>query len=160
MDSTSEVSQTAVPIKYPADAAGEYFAIEMPADAQFAMEDAQPLTENQLLIEDELPSIEAAGIEDTLLDEIPDAEDFEESVRMALAAVGGELLFQMRLENVDDCRHVAAVSLGSGEQRRVALVILPPEGAMRIEAADSSTNPVAGIARSYVGLVQAYKAAA
>jgi hypothetical protein len=79
---------------------------------------------------------------------------------MALAAVGGELLFQMRLENVDDCRHVAAVTLGTGDHRRVALVILPPEGAMRIEPVESSTNPVAAIARSYAGLLDAYKSAA
>jgi hypothetical protein len=160
MDAISEVNRTAFPIKQPADAAGEYFAIEMPAEAQPEMDDFQLLSENELLMDDEQPPIEAAHVEDMLLGEIPDAEDFEESVRMALAAVGGELLFQMSLENVEDCRHVAAVSLGSGEQRRVALVILPPEGVMRIEPADSSTNPVAGIARSYVGLVEAYKSAA
>ncbi|MGO4841136.1 hypothetical protein AB4144_53670, partial [Rhizobiaceae sp. 2RAB30] len=59
-----------------------------------------------------------------------------------------------------ECRHVAAVTLGSGDHRRVALVIVPMEGAMRIEPADTSTNPVAAIARSYVGLVDAYKSAA
>lgn len=156
MDATSEVSRTAVPVKLPAVVAGESFAIEMPANIQPAVEDDGASTADLLSFDGEQTPSE---FEDALPD-VPDSEDFEESVRMALAAVGGELLFQMRLENVDDCLHVAAVTLGGGDHRRVALVILPPEGAMRIEPVESSTNPVAAIARSYAGLVDAYRSAA
>lgn len=156
MDATSEVSRTAVPVKLPAVAAGESFAIATSGSMSPAPEDAATLDLDLLSSDIELAPSE---FEDALPN-LPDSEDFEESVRMALAAVGGELLFQMRLENVDDCRHVAAVTLGSGDHRRVALVILPLDGAMRIEPVETSTNPVAAIARSYVGLVDAYKSAA
>ena len=155
MDAISEVSRPLVPAKLPAVEAGESFAIATETVIQPEPEDTVPL-ELELLSSD----IELAPSEfEDALPDLPDSEDFEESVRMALAAVGGELLFQMRLEN-DECRHVAAVMLGSGDHRRVALVILPPQGPMRIEPAESSTNPVAAIARSYAGLVDAYKSAA
>ena len=151
MDATNEI----VPVKLPAVEAGKSFAIESKTDIRADPGDSVPL-ELELLPSD----IELAPSEfEEALPDLPDSEDFEESIRMALSAVGGELLFQMRLEN-DECRHVAAVALGSGDHRRVALVILPPEGAMRIEPAETSTNPVAAIARSYAGLVDAYKSAA
>ncbi|BCH26122.1 hypothetical protein MesoLjLc_60370 [Mesorhizobium sp. L-8-10] len=156
MDATSEVRRTAVPVKLPAVAAGVSFAIEMRENIQPAAEDPDPSTLGELLSEIDLTP---SQFEDALPD-LPDLEDFEESVRMALAAVGGELLFQMRLENVDDCRHVAAVTLGTGGDRRVALVILPPEGVMRIEPVESSTNPLAALARSYAGVLDAYQSAA
>lgn len=153
MHATSEVHETEVPTKLPADTVGECFAVEA-ADRELLLEDGPASEAGPAL------PIDAADMGDALLGELTEAEDFEESVRRALAAVGGELLFQMRLENVADCRHVAAISLGTGAERRIALVILPPEGAMRIEPVEGSSNPVAGIARSYFGLIEAYKAAA
>ncbi len=155
MDATSEISRPTVPVKLPAVEAGESFAIETETSIRTEPGDTVPLELELLPSEIELAP---SDFEEALPD-LPDSEDFEESIRMALSAVGGELLFQMRLEN-DECRHVAAVTLGSGDHRRVALVIVPMEGAMRIEPADTSTNPVAAIARSYVGLVDAYKSAA
>src|SRR5262245_43786929 len=127
MDATSEISRPTVPVKLPAVEAGESFAIETETSIRTEPGDTVPLELELLPSEIEM----AASDFEAALPDLPDSEDFEESIRMALSAVGGELLFQMRLEN-DECRHVAAVTLGSGDHRRVALVIVPMEGAMRI----------------------------
>ena len=59
------------------------------------------------------------------------------SIHTALQATGGEMLFQMRIEN-DDCQRVAAVSIGGGERAPVRLVIMPPDGGlMRVEPVDA-----------------------
>ena len=97
--------------------------------------------------------------------EIEEGLAFEEAVRKALVSVGGELLFQVHLdsatEGAAEGEHVAAISIGEGEARKLALVIRPEKGGRtRIEAAETSDNPLAPIARSYVGLVEAFKAAA
>jgi hypothetical protein len=85
---------------------------------------------------------------------------FEESIRTALEGVGGEVLFQMRLEE-QDCQRVAAVRIGTGEEQEFALVIMPPGGGiMRVEPVKQSNNPLAKIAESYAGLVDVFRAAA
>jgi hypothetical protein len=85
---------------------------------------------------------------------------FEESIRTALEGVGGEVLFQMRLEE-QDCQRVAAVRIGKGDDQEFALVIMPPGGGiMRVESVSQSTNPLAMIAESYAGLVDVFRAAA
>jgi hypothetical protein len=85
---------------------------------------------------------------------------FEGSIRTALEGVGGEVLFQMRLEK-EDCQRVAAVRIGTGEEREFALVIMPPGGGiMRVEPVSQSTNPLARIAESYAGLMDVFGAAA
>jgi len=85
---------------------------------------------------------------------------FEESIRTALEGVGGEVLFQMRLEE-QDCQRVAAVRIGKGDDQEFALVIMPPGGGiMRVEPVGQSTNPLAMIAESYAGLVDVFRAAA
>jgi hypothetical protein len=85
---------------------------------------------------------------------------FEESIRTALHDLGGEILFQMRVEN-DDCQRIAAVRVGQGENRQFALVIMPPGGGlMRVEPVERSTNPLARITESYAGLMDVFRAAA
>ena len=85
---------------------------------------------------------------------------FEESIRAALEGTGGEMLFQMRLED-GDCQRVAAVRIGNGDEREFALVIMPPGGGiMRVEPVAQSSNPLARIAESYAGLMDVFRAAA
>jgi len=105
-------------------------------------------------------SLEAVELELELHNQNLVSLGFEESIRVALDRIGGEMLFQMRLEN-DDCQRVAAVRLGSGDQREFALVIMPPNGGlMRVEPVAHSTNPLAGITESFAGLMDMFKAAA
>lgn len=105
-------------------------------------------------------SLEAVELELELHNQNLVSLGFEESIRVALDRVGGEILFQMRLEN-EDCQRVAAVQLGQGEEREFALVIMPPNGGlMRVEPVAQSTNPLARITKSYAGLMDVFKAAA
>ena len=83
-----------------------------------------------------------------------------EAIRTALDRVGGEILFQMRVED-RDCQRVAAVRLGQGQEAEFALVIMPPGGGlMRVEPVAQSSNPLARITQSYAGLMDVFKAAA
>jgi len=85
--------------------------------------------------------------------------DFGAIVRTAVDKIGGEILFEV--ENVPDSGHVAAVSMGAGEARRFVLVIQPSDGSpLRVEPAEESASPLAALAESYAGLVDAYKKAA
>lgn len=86
---------------------------------------------------------------------------FEGAVMAAVESIGGELLFEMPMAAETDGERVAAVSLGSGEERLLALVILPGENeAFRIEPAETSSNPVAGIVAAYAGLMEHFAIAA
>lgn len=139
--------------RLPAEAAGENFALAKPEHVHHPMEDLQLLTDEMLAsigARDEEPPSEA----------LPDAADFEEMVLKALDTVGGKLLFQMRLDNGNDCQHVAAITIDEGGARRIALVILNADGVMRLEPVETSDNPVARLARSYLSLAEAYRAAA
>jgi hypothetical protein len=86
---------------------------------------------------------------------------FEGSVKRAIESVGGRLLFQMRLDGAEDCDRVAAVSMKSGDGERFALVVLPADGGTpRVEAAETSSHPIAGITAAYAGLMDQLGAAA
>ncbi|WP_311029300.1 hypothetical protein [Mesorhizobium koreense] len=79
---------------------------------------------------------------------------FEAAVTAAVDSVGGEVLFDMPLPAETDCQRVAAVSVGSGEERALVLVMLPKDGeALRVETVEESSHPVAGIVAAYVGLM-------
>jgi hypothetical protein len=79
---------------------------------------------------------------------------FEAAVAAAVDSVGGELLFDMPVPAETDCQRVAAVSLGSGEERALMLVMLSTEGdVLRVETVEESSHPVAGIVAAYVGLM-------
>ena len=70
-------------------------------------------------------------------------------------SIGGEVLFTMPAPAEAGGERVAAVSLGDGEERLLALVILPEGGSgARIEQAETSDNPVAGIVAAYAGVMQ------
>ena len=57
--------------------------------------------------------------------------------------------------------HVAAASIGDGSRRQFLLLTLPTSGgALKVETTSSSSNPVAGIAAAYAGLMDVFKAAA
>ncbi|MER8701699.1 hypothetical protein [Mesorhizobium sp. M1273] len=99
-------------------------------------------------------------------DLVPDAktvseDEFVEVVGGALEAVGGTLLFKMCVENEGEAQHVAAASVGDGGNRQFLLLTLPTSGgALKVETTAKSTNPVAGIAAAYAGLMDAFQAAA
>ena len=89
-----------------------------------------------------------------------DPAAFDEALRHVLSSAGGELLFRFTDESAAGDK-IAAVRLGDGDGKLVALVILPPHGApLRVEPAEESANPLASLAKSYASLVDAWKAAA
>ena len=105
-------------------------------------------------------SLEAVELELALHNQNLVSLGFEESIQTALKEIGGEMLFQMRLENAD-CQRVAAVRIGNDTERQFALVIMPPDGGlMRVEPVAQSSNPIAKITESYAGLMDVFRAAA
>lgn len=94
-------------------------------------------------------------------DEISD-EDFEEVVRGALEAVGGALLFKMKVGADDEVHHAAAAVVGLGDSRQYLLLTLPARrgGQLKVETTSHSESPLARIAESYAGLMDVLKAAA
>jgi hypothetical protein len=120
--------------------------------------DAQPAPEQP--DQTQANSLEAVELELALQSQNLVSLGFEESIRTALKPTGGEILFQMRIED-DDCQRLAAVRIGRGEQCELALVIMPPDGGLvRVEPIAQSSNPVAAITESYAGLVDVFRAAA
>jgi hypothetical protein len=103
---------------------------------------------------------------ESLTDLVPDAktvseDEFVEVVGGALEAVGGTLLFKMCVQNGDEAQHVAAACVGDGGNRQFLLLTLPTVGgALKVETASKSTNPVAGIAAAYAGLMDVFQTAA
>ncbi|HTV67415.1 MAG TPA: hypothetical protein VMF90_02660 [Rhizobiaceae bacterium] len=107
------------------------------------------------------PDLETVELELTLQHEDLVKLTFEDSLKAALDRLGGKLLFDMRLDNVDNCQRVAAVRLGDGAEKQFALVIMPPSGGpVRVEPTTESDNPLAAIAESYDGVLSALKMAA
>ena len=83
---------------------------------------------------------------------------FEESIQAALKDIGGEMLFQMRVDR-EDCQRIAAVRIGSGEEQQFALAIMPPGGGlMRVEPVEQSSIPLALITESYASLMDMFRA--
>jgi hypothetical protein len=89
------------------------------------------------------------------------SEGFEAAVAAAADSAGGALLFDMPMPAETDCRRVAAVAIGSGEDRLLMLVTQPnDEEALRVEAVEESSHPVAGIVAAYAGLMDRLRVAA
>lgn len=87
--------------------------------------------------------------------------EFAHMVDDALEAVGGILLFKMRLDEAGEDRHVAAASIGDGARRQFLLLSLPVTGGkLKVESASRSSSPLAKLAEAYVGVVEAFRAAA
>jgi hypothetical protein len=90
-----------------------------------------------------------------------ESEGFEAAIAAAADSAGGALLFDMPMPAETDCRRVAAVAIGSGEDRLLMLVTQPKdEDALRVESVDKSTHPVAGIVAAYAGLMDRLAVAA
>jgi len=88
-------------------------------------------------------------------------DDFEEVVRGALEAVGGTLLFKMKVGADGEAHHAAAAVVGLGASRQFLLLTLPVNGGqLKVETTSRSNDPLAGIAESYAGLMDVLKAAA
>lgn len=88
-------------------------------------------------------------------------QDFETVVRGALDAVGGTLLFKVRVDQAEEPHHAAAAFVGEGENRQFLIMILPIAGGhLRVETTAKSKSPIAGIAAAYVGLAEAFGHAA
>jgi hypothetical protein len=88
-------------------------------------------------------------------------DDFEEVVRGALEAVGGTLLFKMRVGADEEALHAAAAAVGLGSSRQCLLLTLPTHGGqLKVETTSRSDSPLARVAESYAGLMDVLKAAA
>jgi hypothetical protein len=108
-----------------------------------------------------LPAAETRFLAPPASDEVSD-DDFEEVVRGALEAVGGTLLFKMKVDADGGAQHAAAAAVGLGEERQFLLLTLPANGGgrLKVETASHSESPLARIAESYAGLMDVLKAAA
>ena len=86
-------------------------------------------------------------------------EAFDEAIQRVLSSSGGELLFRIPSPPAGG-EEIAAVRLGQGEARLLALVILPQGAPLRVEPVEDSANPLAPIVQSYATLADAWKTAA
>ncbi|WP_269932163.1 hypothetical protein [Aminobacter sp. HY435] len=145
----------------PVDDIGDVTAIETADEAVAEEPSLLDLSPEDLAVEvaaEATPmTIEAPAI----VAEIISDEDFAQMVDDSLEAVGGILLFKMRIDEDGEDRHVAAASIGDGGRRQFLLLSLPVTGGkLRVESASRSTSPLAKLAEAYVGVVEAFRAAA
>jgi hypothetical protein len=116
----------------------------------------EPVPESPTL----LPPSDTKLLAPPVLREVSD-HDFEEVVRGALEAVGGKLLFKMKMGADDEAHHAAAAAVGLGASRQFLLLTLPAHGGqLKVETTSRSNSPLARIAESYAGLMDVLKAAA
>jgi hypothetical protein len=122
-----------------------------------ASQQAEPASDAQTL----LPAPETKLLAPPASEDVSD-HDFEEVVRGALEAVGGTLLFKMKVDADGGAQHAAAAAVGLGEERQFLLLTLPAHGGgrLKVETASHSESPLARIAESYAGLMDVLKAAA
>ena len=107
-----------------------------------------------------LPPPDTKLVAGPVMREVSD-RDFEEVVRGALEAVGGTLLFKMKVGDDDEAHHAAAAAVGLGHSRQFLLLTLPAHGGqLKVETTSRSKSPLAQIAESYAGLMDVLKAAA
>jgi len=124
-------------------------------DAQNAV-DHQPVPETPTLLA--APDIEPLA--PPALHEVSD-NDFEEVVRGALEAVGGTLLFKVKVGADSQAHHAAAAAVGLGENRQFLLLTLPAQGGqLKVETTSHSDSPLARVAESYAGLMDVLRVAA
>ena len=116
----------------------------------------EPTTEAPIL----LPAPDTERLAPIEVPEVSD-NDFEEVVRGALEAVGGTVLFKMKVGADNEAHHAAAAAVGLGESRQFLLLTLPTHGGqLKVETTSRSKSPLARIAESYAGLMDVLKAAA
>lgn len=122
----------------------EITAIEQPVETA--------VLEQEAAVPADAPPAVAEGISET---------EFAQMVDDALETVGGILLFKMRVDEDGEEKHVAAASIGDGARRQYLLLSLPVAGGkLKVESAARSNSHVAKLAEAYVGVVEAFCAAA
>jgi hypothetical protein len=105
--------------------------------------------------------LDTLGLELSLRDRQALDGDFAGCVVSALETVKGTLLFQVEIDAEPAARKVAAISVGHGETREFALVILTTGAeSVRVVRAAESDDPLAAIAPSYAGLIDVLDIAA
>lgn len=90
-------------------------------------------------------------------------ERFETTIRETVAAVGGVLLFQMKLEEDGGDHWTAAVAVGEPGSLEIIIIDLPcgADGAdVSVRPAADSALPIASIASAYAGLAECWSKAA
>lgn len=108
-----------------------------------------------------LTALDAADEPALSAPEVVTEDEFAHVVDEALESFGGILLFKMRIDENGQEKHVAAASIGEGARRQFLLLSLPIEGGkLKVESAARSNSPLAKLAEAYVGVVEAFCAAA
>jgi hypothetical protein len=88
-------------------------------------------------------------------------DQFDTAIAETVNTVGGVLLFQMTLDEGETSHRVAAISIGSGEEREIVIVDLPADGGeVSVQPATESELPIASIAAAYAGLAECWPIAA
>jgi len=88
---------------------------------------------------------------------------FETAIRETVEAVGGVLLFQMKVQDADTERWAAAVAIGEPGAVEVVIIDLPcgvNGGSVNVRPASDSKLPIASIASAYAGLAECLSKAA
>lgn len=164
--SAEELSEEAAAAPEGEDAAEVVLAVETSAEAEApSAEDAATLAITPEERTAEAPDAEEASPTTIAAPSIAPGSvsesEFAHMVDDALEAVGGILLFKMRLDEAGEDKHVAAASIGDGARRQFLLLSLPVTGGkLKVESASRSNSPLAKLAEAYVGVVEAFRAAA
>lgn len=93
----------------------------------------------------------------------PADDRFETAIRETVDAIGGVLLFQMRVGNGETGRWTAAVAMGEPGALEIVIIDLPCDGDsgdVNVSPAAESDLPIAAIASAYAGLAECWPHAA
>lgn len=101
----------------------------------------------------------------TSVSDIEDAPDerYETTIRETVEAVGGVLLFQMKLQEAESCHWAAAVAIEGDGKREVVIIDVPCDldsGDVDVRPAAQSGLPIAAIATAYADLADCWHKAA
>ena len=85
----------------------------------------------------------------------PTQSEFEDCVRSAASAIGGELLFDMPADgSIEDASRIAAVRVRSAERQEIIFAILSDDGeTIRLADREEIGDRFHGFARAFVGVL-------